>query len=300
MRVAPLPSATPTNRPSPNGASPRRQRTIARAVACEGTGLHTGATVRVRIKPGPPGTGVVFVRTDLPGAPRIEASVANRIAQPRRTAIACGDAEVHTVEHLLSAAHGLGVDNLEVELDAFEAPGLDGSAIRYVELLGEAGLVEQDAPRREIVLRETITVEGRNGATLTASPNESGLRVSYSLDYPVKSLGKQTVSLDVTSERYAAEVAPARTFCLKAEADLLRMLGLGLGATFQNTLVFDEDGVIENTLRFPDEAARHKLLDLVGDLALLGASVRANVVAVKSGHDLNLELVRKILAAPPE
>ncbi len=271
------------------------QRTIERGAECAGVGLHTGETVTARFLPAPPGTGIVFVRTDMPGSPRIPALAANRVAQPRRTAIQCGDAEVHTVEHLISAAVGIGIDNLEVHLAGPEAPGFDGSAAEYVKILRGAGLREQDARRREIVITEPVQVEGRNGAQLTALPHPSGLRVTYTLDYPVKPLRNVRVELDVTEERYEREVAPARTFVLREEAELLRALGLGAGASFDNTLVFDDDGPVNGVqLRFPDEAARHKLLDLVGDLALLGSRLRAHVVAVKSGHELNLALVQEI------
>jgi UDP-3-O-acyl N-acetylglucosamine deacetylase len=273
------------------------QRTIAREVLCAGVGLHTGETAWVRFLPAPVDTGVVFVRTDLEGHPRIPAVAANRVNEPRRTAIQFGAAEVHTVEHLVSAAAGLGIDNLVVEVQGPEAPGFDGSSAEYVKLLEQAGRREQDAPRRELVVTEPVRVEGQNGAVLTALPHATGLRISYTLDYPVRSLRNVQVDLDVTEDRYAREIAPARTFCLKEEAELLQALGMGAGATFDNTLVFDDDGPIRGVaLRFPDEAARHKILDLVGDLALIGRRLRAHVVAVKSGHELNLALVKKLLS----
>jgi len=273
------------------------QRTIARPATCAGVGLHTGETATVRFVPAPRDTGIVFVRTDLPSRPRIPAVAANRIAQPRRTAIQCGDAEVHTVEHLISAAVGIGIDNLEVELAGPEAPGFDGSAAEYVKVLRAAGLAEQDAPRREVVVEQPLMVEGRNGAKLMALPNSEGLKLTYRLDYPVKPLRNVVVEFEVTEERYADEIAPARTFCLREEAEMLKALGMGAGASLDNTLVFDDDGPVGGVaLRFPDEAARHKVLDLVGDLALLGKRLRAHVVAVKSGHELNLALVQELLA----
>jgi UDP-3-O-acyl N-acetylglucosamine deacetylase len=274
-----------------------RQRTIARAVECTGSGLHLGERCKVRLLPAPENTGIVFVRTDLPGRPRIAATAENRIAQPRRTAIMCGEAEVHTVEHLISAVVGTGIDNLLVEIDGPEAPGLDGSAVRYVELLREAGVAEQARPRREIVLREPIWLEGRNGSSIAAEPWSDGLLLSYTLDYPPPMLQNQVVELVVTDESYERELAPARTFVMKEEAELLQQLGMGAGANFDNTIVYDMDGPMQGVaLRFKDEAARHKLLDLVGDLALLGARLRARVTAVKSGHELNLELANAILA----
>jgi UDP-3-O-acyl N-acetylglucosamine deacetylase len=277
------------------------QRTLARAATCEGTGLHTGAFVHARISPAPPDSGIVFVRTDLPGRPRIAVLAVNRIAQPRRTVIEASGAEVNTVEHLVSAAVGLGIDNLEIEVDGPEAPGFDGSAAGYVELLRGAGVVDQTAPPREVVLEKPVRVEGRHGAFIAAEPWPHGLRITYSLDYPLPELRNQRVELDLTEDAYVRELASARTFCLRQEAEMLRAAGLGKGATFDNTVVYDEDGTVGNVkLRFPDEAARHKLLDLVGDLALLGARLRAHVTAAKSGHDLNLELVRAILAQTPD
>jgi UDP-3-O-[3-hydroxymyristoyl] N-acetylglucosamine deacetylase / 3-hydroxyacyl-[acyl-carrier-protein] dehydratase len=278
------------------------QRTIARPATCAGTGLHTGETATVRFVPAPPNTGIVFVRTDLPmtdggGRPKIPALAPYRIAQPRRTAIMCGEAEVHTVEHMISAAVGLGIDNLEIELAGPEAPGFDGSAAEYVRVLKAAGLEEQDAPRRELTVTEPIKVEGDNGAELTALPNPAGgLRLTYTLDYPVRPLRNVRVEFDVTEDRYASEIAPARTFVLKEEAEMLKALGLGAGASLDNTLVFDDDSPIGGVqLRFPDEAARHKVLDLVGDLAILGSRLNAHVIAVKSGHELNLALVMELL-----
>jgi UDP-3-O-acyl N-acetylglucosamine deacetylase len=272
------------------------QRTIAHPASCAGVGLHTGETATVRFVPAAPETGIVFVRTDLDGRPRIPALAPYRIAQPRRTAIMCGEAEVHTVEHMISAAVGIGIDNLEIELAGPEAPGLDGSAKDYVKVLREAGTVEQDAPRRECVVTEEIRVEGQNGAELIARPNPSGLKLTYTLDYPLRSLSNVCVEFDVTERTYVDEIAPARTFVLREEAEMLKAFGLGVGASLENTLVFDEDGPVGGVqLRFPDEAARHKVLDLVGDLALLGSRLRAHVIAKKSGHELNLALVNELL-----
>ncbi len=272
------------------------QRTIAREVRCAGVGLHTGETSWVRFLPAPVDTGLVFVRTDLDGRPRIPVLAANRVNHPRRTALQVGEAEIHTVEHLVSGAVGIGIDNLEIELSGPEAPGFDGSSVEYVKLLAEAGLRDQEAPRRELVVGEAVRVEGSNGALLTAHPHASGLKITYTLDYPVRPLRNVVVELDVTEERYAREIAPARTFCLREEAELLQAMGMGAGATFDNTLVFDDNGPVKGVaLRFPDEPARHKILDLVGDLALLGRRLRAHVVAVKSGHELNLALVKALL-----
>jgi UDP-3-O-[3-hydroxymyristoyl] N-acetylglucosamine deacetylase/3-hydroxyacyl-[acyl-carrier-protein] dehydratase len=264
-----------------------------------GIGLHTGAATTVRVGPAPADAGVVFVRTDLPGRPRIPASVDRVVDRGRRTALAEGTAEVHTVEHFLAACHGMQVDDLVVEIDGVELPGMDGSALPFAEMLKRAVPVEiPDAPRRELFLRapEGI-VEPGSEATLTALPLERGLRLSYTLDYgPRAPFPPQHVSVDLSPDDFLREVAPARTFALEAEAAKLREMGLGKGATYENTLVVGPDGPVQNRLRFPDEYARHKLLDLTGDLFLLGADLRGSVTAVRSGHSGNALLVKRLTA----
>lgn len=274
----------------------RRQRTIAAAINIEGIGLHTGAPTRLRCKPAGPGTGIVFVRTDLPDAVRIAANAVNRAALPRRTALAVGDAQVHTVEHLLSAVHGLHIDNLEIEIDGPEVPGLDGSARDFVAHFKKAGIADQEASVEPILLQEAVAVSHK-GASIVAFPNGGkGLRVSYTLDYPIPSIKSMFLAFEFSPASYEAEVASARTFVLRAEADMMRQMGMGLGATTDNTVVFDTDEVVGTTLRFDNEPCRHKVLDLIGDLALLGRPLHADIVAVKSGHELNLRLVQGIEA----
>ena len=262
-------------------------------------GLHTGVATTVRVGPAPADSGVVFVRTDLPGKPRIPASVDRVVDRGRRTALAEAGAEVHTVEHLLSACHGMGVDDLVVEIDGVEVPGMDGSALPFAEMLRRAGPVDvPDAPRRELCLRvpEGI-VEPGSEAPLTALPWDRGLQASYTLDYgPSAPFAPQHVSVDLAPDAYLREVAPARTFVLEAEAQELREMGLGKGASYDNTLVVGPQGPIQNRLRFPDEYARHKLLDLLGDLFLLGADLKAKVTAVRSGHGGNALLVGRLAA----
>lgn len=273
---------------------PRRQRTVARPAEITGVGLHTGQKTTVRVKPGEPNSGVVFVRTDVPGYARIPARVKHRTEIARRTALRRGDVMVHTTEHLLSAAVGLQIDNLEVELDGEELPGLDGSARLFVELLQSAGSVEQDAECKEIVVKEPIGLS-HNGASLVALPYD-GLRVSYTLDYPNDLIPAMHYSLELNDgDRYAQEIAPARTFVLRREAEALLAAGLGKGANTENTVVINPDGTVEGETRFADEPVRHKILDILGDLALAGAPIRAHVIAVKSGHELNASLVSKIL-----
>jgi UDP-3-O-[3-hydroxymyristoyl] N-acetylglucosamine deacetylase/3-hydroxyacyl-[acyl-carrier-protein] dehydratase len=277
----------------------RNQRSVQGTAEVRGTGLHTGASTTVRVGPAPADAGVVFVRTDLPGRPRIPVSVDRVVDRGRRTALAEGPAEVHTVEHLLSACHGMHVDDLLVEIDGVEVPGMDGSALPFAEMLKRAGPVEiPDAPRRELVLRTPEgVVEPGTDATLSALPSDRGLQLSYTLDYgPGAPFAPQHVSLVVTPEAYLAEIAPARTFVLEIEAKKLREMGLGKGATTENTLVVGPAGPQDNRLRFPDEYARHKTLDLMGDLFLLGADLKAQVTAVRTGHGANAALVRRLTA----
>ncbi len=272
----------------------RNQRTIRSAVSVRGIGLHSGKECTVTLRPAEPGNGIVFVRTDLPGRPRIPLRIENVVERERRTALALGDADVHTVEHLTASLHALGVDNVDVELDGPEVPGLDGSSLPFAEIIRGSGRLEQKAPRKRFALDVPVAVHDGE-ASITAFPAKDRLELAYTLHYPgVPGLGTQCTTLVLEEDRFLAEVAPARTFCLEAEAKALQDLGLGKGADTRNTLVFGAEGVRDNKLRFPDEAARHKLMDLVGDLALLGMDLEARVVATRSGHAENQALVRKL------
>jgi UDP-3-O-[3-hydroxymyristoyl] N-acetylglucosamine deacetylase/3-hydroxyacyl-[acyl-carrier-protein] dehydratase len=275
---------------------PRSQRTVRREGEVRGVGLHTGTETVLRVKPAPAGAGVTFVRTDLPGAPRIPAHVRQLVTRQRRTALQGeGGAEVHTVEHFLACCTALPLDNLVVETSGPECPGMDGSAAEFVRMLDGLGAEEQGAPRAEIVLDQPVSVASSDDAALTALPRRAGLSVSYTLDYRTPNLPPQHVGVDVTPDLFRREIAPARTFCLRSEADALRALDLGKGATPENTLVLDDTGRVDVPLRFPDEPARHKVLDLLGDLFLLGADLRGQVHAHRTGHEANLALVRAIL-----
>lgn len=284
-------SETPTERP---------QRTLEKAVSFEGTGLHTGVTVKVECKPAPADSGIVFRRSDLPESGAIPAHMMFRCDYPRRTALRepDGEAEVHTVEHMLSAAYALGIDNMVITLDAHEPPGLDGSAQDFLKHFQEAGIVDQEIPVTTLRVREAVGVGGRNSSVVALPNPGGGLRLSYTLDYPVPTLGSQYFEVRaLTPELYAKDIAPARTFVMEAEAEMLKKAGMGLGANFQNTCVYGEKGVIETELRFPDEAVRHKMLDLIGDLSLLGQPIEAHIIGVKSGHELNAQLVKELLEA---
>ncbi len=269
------------------------QKTLAAPVRLEGVGLHLGRPVCVDMRPLPPGSGIIFVRKDLPARPRIKANVDNISCRRRRTVLVDGEAEVHTVEHLMAPLCALGVSNLEVCVDGPELPGLDGSALPFYKALKEVGTVEQDAPVPVIKLQAPIAVRD-DGASLIAVDNEEGLKISYTLDYASPVISTQHLSVALTEETFAREIAPARTFCLEEEAKELQAAGLGKGASTQNTLVLGKEGVVDNELRFEDELVRHKILDLIGDLYLTSCRIQAEVLATKSGHSLNLQLAKSL------
>lgn len=273
--------------------SKRQQRTLANSAEFSGVALFSGAKVHMRLLPAGPDTGVVFVRTDLPDKPRIPACAEFVGSTMRRTLLKRGPVEVGTTEHILAALSGARVDNVIVELDADEVANIDGSAKPFYAAVRQAGCVEQPAERPVLNINEPVGVQDGDVA-MFALPNDHGMSVTYTLDYDSPLIETQSFAFNFTEEAFAAEVAPARTFCLSTEVEELRRRGLGRGATYQNTLVVSEKGVIENELRFPDEFVRHKVLDLLGDLSLLGADLCARVVAVKSGHTLNVKLARSL------
>jgi UDP-3-O-[3-hydroxymyristoyl] N-acetylglucosamine deacetylase/3-hydroxyacyl-[acyl-carrier-protein] dehydratase len=273
-----------------------KQRTLAKDVFINGTGIHTGTAVSVRVLPAPADVGVVFVRSDLPHRPTIPVKSAEVIdvgKSIRRTTVSRDGAEVQTVEHFMASLWGMGIDNAYVEVSGPEMPALDGSSLPFVQLLKAAGTVEQAAPRRYFSLREPILVE-EGDSCIVVFPDRA-LRISYLLSYSHPALKSQFVSYALNgASSFEDTIAPARTFCLKDEAEALKTAGFGRGATYENTLVLGPEGIVNNTLRFEDEFARHKVLDLLGDLYLLGAHLRAHVIAIKSGHPLNVKLLKKL------
>jgi UDP-3-O-[3-hydroxymyristoyl] N-acetylglucosamine deacetylase/3-hydroxyacyl-[acyl-carrier-protein] dehydratase len=274
------------------------QRTIARPVTLTGIGLHSGETCTVTCHPAAPDTGMVFVRTDLPGSPSIKSHPSRLCQRMRRTALAqkVGDieVEVHTTEHFLAACTGLGIDNLLVELTAVELPGLDGSALEFAKALKDAGIVDQGVARAVYDVTEPISVsDGKS--SIIALPYKAGLKITYNLDDHGGAMGgAQMVEVEVTEDGFISQIAPARTFCLAKEVEMLRALGLGKGANTQNTVVYDGTRIIDTELRFRDEAARHKVLDLIGDLAHATRRLNAHIIAVRTGHKENMGLVQAI------
>ncbi len=252
--------------------------------------------MQVEFRPAAPGTGIVFVRTDYRVPVRIPALVAHRIEVPRRTTLVCQKATVEMVEHILAALAGLQIDNCEVAVNEPEMPGCDGSSQPFVEAIDRAGIVEQNASRDRLVIREFTRVGDENAWIEARPPTRPGLSVQYRLDYgPGNGIGRQVLRVNVTPETFRSDLAMCRTFLLKEEADWLVSQGLGSRASLADLLIFDHEGPIENVLRFRDECVRHKILDVLGDLALSGCDVVGEIVAHKSGHRLNAELVRVLL-----
>ena len=273
----------------------RNQRTIKSSFEVAGVGLHTGGASKVKVSPSDADSGVVFVRKDLPDAPEIPAAYRFISDNPRRTTLKNDEAEVHTVEHLCAALMGLGVDNLVVEIEGAEMPGLDGSALPWAEALQKAGMVEQKSLRKQFELRDPVAVTVGD-AFITAVPSEDdGLSLAYTLDYPESPVHSQFFAMNVEADLFTKAIAPARTFCFEAEIEELRKRGLGQGASLENTIVVRNSPDPNQPLRFSDELVRHKVLDLLGDLFLLGADLKGRVVATKSGHAANRKLVGRLL-----
>ncbi len=274
----------------------RPQRTIARGVRVRGVSFLGGKDVQLHFHPAEANSGVVFVRSDLPDRPAVPARIEHVIPRQRRTTIRRGPAIVEMVEHVLAALAGLRLDNCTVEIDGPETPGCDGSSRDFTDALVEAGAVEQAASRDVLVIDRPVTVR-EGGSILTAHPGDPDrLVLSYNLDYgPRTPIGRQSLFVDVTPESFRSELSASRTFLLEAEAQMLRESGIGSRTTEGDLLIFGPDGVIGNELRYRDECVRHKILDLLGDLSLMGVDLAGHVVAHRSGHALNAELARKLL-----
>ncbi len=272
-----------------------KQKTIKSEIEIQGTGLNTGNRIRLRFKPSPPNSGVNFVRVDLNNKPIINAELANVVSMaksPHHTSIGSSDIWIQTVEHTMAALSGLGIDNIFIEIDGDELPVMDGSSLPIVEAIKRAGIVEQEVQRRSFIIREPIWVE-KESAHIVVLPSHE-FRISYTLDYDNPIIKSEYMSIVITPDIFEKEIAPARTFCLQKEVDTLLGMGLGKGASYDNTLVVSESGVVKNKLRFTDEFVRHKIIDLLGDMYLLGFAIRGHVIAVRSGHDLNIKLIQKI------
>jgi UDP-3-O-[3-hydroxymyristoyl] N-acetylglucosamine deacetylase len=270
------------------------RRTLRREVGCTGIGLHTGKPVRLRLKPAPAGHGVQFFRSDVGVV--VPARLSHLARLDHATTLSAEGVSIATVEHLLSALHGLGVDDVLAEVDGPEVPILDGSAAPFVILIHEAGLRPLRVPREYLKVLSPVEVV-RGGKWARLSPSDH-LRVSYTIGFEHPLLRHQAVSLRVTTDVYAETIAPARTFGFLRDVEAMRKSGLALGGSLENAIVIGESGVLNNKLRFEDEFVRHKVLDAIGDLALLGHPLVGHLEAAKAGHALHAALAQKLLDTP--
>jgi UDP-3-O-[3-hydroxymyristoyl] N-acetylglucosamine deacetylase len=270
------------------------RRTLRKAVGCTGIGLHSGKPVRLDLKPAPAEHGIRFRRTDLDV--EIPATLDHLARLDHATTLSRDGVSVDTVEHLLSALLALGVDDVLVEVDSPEIPVLDGSASPFVILIHEAGLKPHNSPRR--ALRILKTVEVKQGGKWARLAPADHFRVSYAIGFDHPLLRHQAASFRVTPESFVEQIAPARTFGFLREVEMLRRSGLALGGSLENAVVIGETGVLNSNLRFEDEFVRHKILDAIGDLALLGHPLVGHLEAEKAGHALHTALARKLMATP--
>jgi UDP-3-0-acyl N-acetylglucosamine deacetylase len=270
----------------------KHEQTLRAAVGCKGIGLHSGAPVHLRILPAPSGSGIIFRRTDLDDF-EIEASSRNVARVSYATSLMKKGVLISTTEHLLSAFIGAGVDNAIVELDNLELPILDGSARPFVEMIHRAGIRKQRRARTYLRIRREF--ELREGDKFIAVYPADTYSVSYTINFPHPMIGKEEFRVDLSDGNYLEDIAPARTFGFVHEADVLRQQGLIRGASTDNAIVLTRDGVMNPPLRFNDEFVRHKVLDLIGDLALLGKQILGNVVADRAGHAMHTALVSRLL-----
>lgn len=274
-----------------------KQKTIYNSVKATGVGIHTGKNINMFLRPAPEGTGIVFRRIDRRPAVEIPALATRVNETTMSTRVAEGDVSVGTTEHLLSALSGLGVDNCYVDIDGPEVPIMDGSASVFVFMIASAGVREQDAPKRFLKVLKTITVE-EDGKRAELRPY-NGFRLTFDIDFDHPAFDKQPsrACVEMSETTFVREVSRARTFGFKRDIELLRSMNLALGGSMDNAIVVDDTGIAnEDGLRFDDEFVKHKLLDAIGDLYLVGASILGEYHGVRSGHALNNRLARALLA----
>lgn len=272
----------------------RNQRTVAKVGNFSGIGIHTGSDVNLKFRPAPENFGIVFRRVDIKGSPEIRASIDEVCRTDRSTTIGNSEVYVSTVEHLLAAAYALQIDNLFIDIDGAEVPIADGSSTTFVHCLNDLGITEQDAPRAIIRLRAPISWS-HGDAHIVAMPAES-YEVSYTMCYPeIEVIGTQFASFKVNKDAFIQEIAPCRTFALYDEVELLKKKGLIKGGSLDNAIIIKGSGVVNpEGIKFPNEMARHKVLDIIGDLSLLGADLQAHIMAVRTGHSSNIGMAQEI------
>lgn len=272
----------------------QKQRTLKTEISYTGIGLHSGREVHATLKPAPEDTGIVFVRTDLPGAPQIHAKAENVTSTLRATTVEEDGHKVFTIEHLMSAFHAHRIDNAYVELDSEEPPVADGASLVFFELMAKAGIVEQAKDRKEIVIDKVYRIDDEKTGRFVMVLPYDGFRVSFTSLNPHKLIGVQYEDFHIDEAVYHKEIAPARTIAYEKEIQALREMGLGLGGSLENVIVYNDEGWL-NPLHFEDELVRHKILDVIGDLRLAGI-IRGHVIAAASGHALNTQLAKEIAA----
>jgi UDP-3-O-[3-hydroxymyristoyl] N-acetylglucosamine deacetylase len=275
----------------------RFETTIQRPVEARGIGLHSGVPVSIRVLPAPVSTGLVFVRTDLDNFP-IPASWRHVARVSYATSLMRQGVLISTTEHLLSVFYSCGIDNAYIEINNLEVPILDGSGLPFLELIKEAGVRHYRRKRRYLRIRRPITVEDSGKKRISILPDDS-FRLTCEILYDHPLVGRQTLEMEVTPERYGEEIAPARTFGFLYELDQMRNMGLIRGASLDNAVCFDRNTVMNpDGLRFPDECCRHKALDLIGDLALIGKPLLGHVIAERAGHAMHAQLVSRLMSDP--
>lgn len=269
-----------------------RQKTIAKEASFSGIGLHTGNLTTITFKPAPPNSGITFYRIDLPNRPAVKADIDHVVDVSRGTTIGLNGVKVHTVEHVLATVAGLGIDNLNIEVDANETPVGDGSAVPFMMTLKRAGIVEQDEERQFIDIAQPVYYKN-DDVTLSVLPSDD-LRITMTIAYNHVAVGTQYASFRITPETFERDIAPARTFCFLRDVKMLQDQGLIRGGSLENAVVIGDEAILNDRLRFPDEFVRHKILDLLGDMYLLGRPVRGHVIGVKSGHAMHVMFSKQI------
>ena len=274
----------------------RPQRTIAASAVVEGVGYWSGQHVRVEFRPAAVDTGICFVRQDISPKARVAATVLARVEKSRRTNLVAGGVGVEMVEHVLAALAGLQIDNCEVWVDAAEMPGCDGSSRAFVTALDAAGITEQSSTLRPLVVDVPLRLEVDDRSIEVGPPRGENLTVEFELDYGSdNAIGRQTIAREITPDIFRQELSDSRTFLLEQEAQWLISQGLGTHVSPRELLIFGPDGPVDNELRYPNECVRHKVLDMVGDFALAGRPIVGHVVAKRTGHQLNADLVKALL-----
>lgn len=277
------------------------QQTIKKEIKLSGCGLFLGEKVSLLLRPAPVNTGIRFIRVDLPDTPSIQADVNSIANDSRRVFLKRDGVEIETIEHLMACLSGLGIDNLEIEINGREVPACDGSSYQFVSLIMEAGLVKQEAQKKTFKCNDPIVVsDGKS--SIAFMPDRNGLTISYTLDFDGYYLNKEEYSIKIDADSFCKEIAPARTFGLISNVKEFKQLGIGKGVTDDNSLIVHKDGrilkplsMVPAILRFSNECIRHKILDIIGDLYLSNLTLNGHIVAKRTGHFLNTRMAKKIV-----